>query len=472
MVVGLLGLLLALASPALLAGPAGAEPAVTSARIGHYGAATRLVLDLSARVDFRIFTLQRPDRVVIDMEPVRWRMAERTLAIGRGLVAQLRYGQYLPEVSRIVIDLEAPVAVVQATVVPERNGASHRLVLDLKPTTRQAFAASAGAPPGLPAFAATPPAAEPPRQAAAPAAAPEPPRQAAAAPAESAQPERAPAAQPERAAEPERAPADPAATASARATPRAEINGVRRAEVAALRPPLPRSRPALAGRKVIVVDPGHGGRDPGAMAAGMREKDIALSMGRQLRDALQATGRYRVVMTRETDRYISLRKRVGVARTAGADLFLSVHADRLADPKVRGAAVYTLSDTASDAEAAELAQRENKADIVAGVDFSEGYDEEVAQILISLIQQRTMNCSATFATLLVPELNSVTALLRRSHRFAGFRVLKAPDIPSVLIEFGFLSNTRDQAMLRSPAKRAALIQAVVMAVDSYFSEPC
>ena len=238
--------------------------------------------------------------------------------------------------------------------------------------------------------------------------------------------------------------------------------------------PLPQFKPAPRPlRHLIAIDAGHGGRDPGAIATnGLTEKTLALTFSRELRQLLVESGRYRVVMTRESDRKVGLHRRVVIARNAGADLFLSIHLDRLEDREVRGASVYTLSDEASDVETAELAARENKADVVADIDLTEGYDEEVAKVLISLVQQNTMNCSATLAATLLPELDRVAPLINRPHRFGDFRVLKAPDIPSVLIELGFLSNDQDARRLTSKSHRRELAGAILRALDTYFREPC
>ena len=402
-----------------------AQPSVTGVRVGQYGDMTRLVLDLTEATDFGLFTLARPNRVVIDLPPIGWALESRSLTIDRAAVAQLRFGQYRPDLARIVIDLNAPVTVRHAQVTPPRAGgaAPHRLVLDLRPVPQAAFLAKAGAPVE-------------------------------------------PAWIWQRAVRPVSKPTPREA--------RALVNGVTRA--AFLRPaPLPRRKPGAAPRspRVIALDPGHGGRDPGAMSsADVAEKHLALTFGRELRAVLEASGRYRVVMTRNSDRYVGLRRRVAIARDAGADLFLSLHVDRLDDRAVGGASVYTLSDKASDAEAAELAARENKAGIVADVDFSEGYDPDVTRILISLVQQNTMNCSAVFVNLLLPELGRTTALIGRSHRFAGFRVLKAPDMPSVLIELGFLSNARDADRLSRKSHRVRLAGAILTALDKYFPERC
>ena len=238
--------------------------------------------------------------------------------------------------------------------------------------------------------------------------------------------------------------------------------------------PLPQFKPAPRPlHHLIAIDAGHGGRDPGAIATnGLTEKTLALTFSRELRELLVESGRYRVVMTRESDRKVGLHRRVVIARNAGADLFLSIHLDRLEDREVRGASVYTLSDEASDVETAELAARENKADVVADIDLTEGYDEEVAKVLISLVQQNTMNCSATLAATLLPELDRVAPLIKRPHRFGDFRVLKAPDIPSVLIELGFLSNDQDARRLTSKSHRHELAGAILRALDTYFREPC
>jgi N-acetylmuramoyl-L-alanine amidase len=235
--------------------------------------------------------------------------------------------------------------------------------------------------------------------------------------------------------------------------------------------PPPRPKPEGAQRKrVVVLEPGPGGIDPGALARGrsVREKDITLAMARQLRDELIRRGRYHVVLTRDRDIFIRLRERIGMARAAGADVFISLHADFIRNRKVRGASVYTLSERASDREAADLAAKENKSDVIAGVDLT-GETAEVTNILIDLAQRETMNHSAAFARILVREMSRNTKFLRKSHRFAGFAVLKAPDVPSVLVEMGYLSNSRDVSQLTSRSYRAGLAAAIADGVDGYFA---
>lgn len=233
--------------------------------------------------------------------------------------------------------------------------------------------------------------------------------------------------------------------------------------------PAPRPKPQNRNeKKLVMIDPGHGGVDPGAMSrSGVWEKHIVLSFAQELRSQLLATGKFRVEMTRDGDVFIRLRDRIAASRKAGADLFISVHADSIGNRKVRGTSVYTLSENASDKEAATLATKENKSDVIAGVDLNDQSDE-VVNILIDLAQRETMNESAVFAKVLVDKLAEHRRMLRNTHRFAGFAVLKAPDVPSVLVELGYLSNREDERMLRSPGQRGQMARSIVDAIGEYF----
>ena len=223
------------------------------------------------------------------------------------------------------------------------------------------------------------------------------------------------------------------------------------------------------GKRVVAIDPGHGGVDPGAIGtSGAYEKDITLAMARQLKQVLERSGKYHVLVTRERDIFVRLRERFAIARREGAELFISLHADAIKNRKLRGLSVYSLSETASDAEAEALAQKENKADLIGGIDLS-SESPEVTNILINLAQRETMNDSARFAAMLLKELDPVTPLLRRSHRFAGFAVLKAPDVPSVLVELGFLSNATDEAQLRNARHRDKLARGIASGIDAFFA---
>lgn len=220
-------------------------------------------------------------------------------------------------------------------------------------------------------------------------------------------------------------------------------------------------------KPIIIIDPGHGGIDPGTIAAdGTQEKDVVLEYARALQNKLLKSGKYDVVLTRDDDRFIMLRKRIEIARKESGNLFISLHADSAPDD-VRGLSVYTLSDKASDEEAEALAARENKADVLAGIDLSDER-KDVADILISLAQRETNNRAATLADFLVASLQGKVRLLPKSHRFAGFAVLKAPDIPSVLIELGFLSHKGDQKLIKTPSYREKVINGIAAGVDAYF----
>jgi N-acetylmuramoyl-L-alanine amidase len=245
------------------------------------------------------------------------------------------------------------------------------------------------------------------------------------------------------------------------------------ARAADIPPPLPARKPTPPrdGRHIVAIDAGHGGVDPGTIGiSGTREKDITLAMAREVRRQLLAShSNYRVVMTRDSDMFIQLRERIAIAQRAGAELFVSLHADSIADHTVRGGSVYTLSETASDSEAAALAAKENKADLIAGLDLSD-QSQAVARILIDLRQRLTKNASVVLARDVIDELRPATRLLPRTHRFAGFAVLKAPDIPSVLIELGYLSNATDERLLRQKRHRRQVATALVRAINAFFAQ--
>jgi len=232
-------------------------------------------------------------------------------------------------------------------------------------------------------------------------------------------------------------------------------------------PPAP-AKPHGDSRQLVVIDPGHGGIDPGAVVAAVEEKAVVLAFGLGLKEQLEASGRYRVMMTRDEDRFVPLGERVRIARTAGADLFISIHADSLTRAQdVRGATVYTGSERATDAESARLAAKENQADAVAGLDVAEEV-QDVAGILMDLAKRETRTFSSLFARNLVAKLGGSVKMHKVPLRSAGFRVLTAPDVPSVLIELGYMSSPKDAELLNSAEWRAQAVAAVRTAVDSYF----
>ena len=222
-------------------------------------------------------------------------------------------------------------------------------------------------------------------------------------------------------------------------------------------------------RPLVVLDAGHGGIDTGTVAgSGVKEKDVVLSFAFELKRRLEATGKVDVHMTREEDRFISLRDRVKIGREQAADLFVSIHADSVKQDFVRGATVYTLAERATDQDAAALAEKENASDVIAGLDQSGSTADEVAGILVDLTRRETMNFASAFANGLVSELSSTTRMIRNPHRSAGFMVLRAPDVPSVLLEIGYLSNEQDEKLLTSNEWRDRVTEAVTGAILRFF----
>jgi N-acetylmuramoyl-L-alanine amidase len=377
---------------------AAASPTVLDIRVGLHGATTRLVFDLSQKVEFSVFTLSDPYRVVIDLPEVGWRLPQKALPNATGVLKRLRYGLFKPGNSRVVLDVSAPVAVNKAYFLGRNGAAASRIVIDMVKTSRKAVID-----------------------------------------------------------------ARRKLTALSPPQPEAKAAGV----IFRVQRPKPARR---AGKRIIVLDPGHGGIDPGAIGvSGVFEKDITLAFARVLRGKLEASGRYKVKLTRKRDIFLALRDRVRSARDVGAELFLSIHANTVRDRRVSGVSVFTLSERASDKEAALLAERENKADVIAGIDLSKE-TSEVSNILIDLAQREAMNQSARLAGHLVKALSRTSKLLPNTHRFAGFAVLKAPDVPAVLLELGFLSNRDEERKLKSKKHQERMATAMTRAIDTYFAK--
>ena len=368
-------------------------PLATGARVAGDQKQTRLVVDISHKVDIRAFTLANPYRVIIDMPQVTFQFPARTGERGRGLVKAFRYGLVMPGGSRIVIDTTGPVRVERAYVLDPVDDLPGRLVLDLTAVDRETFLRAAAIDNRLP-----------------------------------------------------------------RDAPRRTDRDAPTATDGDPRP-------------VIVLDPGHGGIDSGTRAAsGELEKTIVLEFGLMLRDKLEQTGKYRVVMTRTDDRFVELGERVRLARQRDAQLFISIHCDALRrrEGNAEGATVYTLSEHASDAEAARLADAENKADVIAGVDLSHE-PNDIADILIDLAQRETKNYATQFAHVLVGELKATARLHKHPLKAAGFRVLTAPDVPSVLLELGYVSSSDDIKALTSNDWRSQVSEKIVQAIDAFFT---
>lgn len=443
---GLLGILSVLSF-----GAHAADAVITDVRVGKQGLSTRIVIDVDRPINAQVFALAGPARLVIDLPEVGWRLPARPLPSKIGVLARLRYGLFKPGNSRIVIDLNQPSMVHQALALPAAANKPNRLVIDLARTSGTRFLQAVAADPiMIQSSAGQVRSAEVPRPPSANSVA-------------STTRQQAPVTKPEK----------PTVTEIARptkVTPKADVPGKSTQKLASLKVPKKPVTRVASRKRIIVIDPGHGGVDPGAIGvSGIYEKHITLAAARDLKEHLERTGRFKVYLTRDRDLFIRLRGRIEIARERNADLFISVHADTIRNKKVRGLSVYTLSEKASDKEAAELAERENKSDLIAGIDLSHE-SEEVTNILIDLAQRETMNQSARLASLLVGELKNRVKVLRNPHRFAGFAVLKAPDVPSVLIELGFLSNRDDERALRSKSHRRKVAQSIAGAVDAYFSK--
>ncbi len=396
------------------AGQANPSLSVNAVRIGVHPEGTRLVVDLSARTDFRSFLLQNPSRLVIDLPSFSWNTTLSKPPAG-SMVGNIRNGLLQPGISRIVVDLESAATLKSAFMLPAGPSVPDRLVIDLAKApsgydfSKERMFGSLNSQSPAPAAQTTASTGLPPP------------------------------------------PAKPT-TQKEEDTP----------------PPVSQN----PGKKpMIILDAGHGGQDPGALGpGGKREKDVTLAAAKEVKRQLEATGRYRVQLTRSSDVFIKLQDRVAISRKKGGDLFISLHADSVDKPNVRGASIYTLSNKASDAQTAKLAARENRADLIAGVDLSHE-DKQVANILIDLAMRDTMNQSKYFANTIVKQAGSNgLRMLEKPHRFAGFAVLKAPDIPSVLIEMGFMSNPSEVAALSSDEYRRKIAKTIVGGVDLYFAK--
>lgn len=386
---------------------ASTAPIASGVRIAGDGQRTRFILDLDRKIDVRAFALADPYRVILDVPQVNFQLPPGSGQAGRGLIRAFRYGLVMPGGSRIVFDLAGPARIENASVLDAANGQPPRLVVELSAIDQASFMQSLKTD-GLKAE--------------------------------------------------DKAPLRPAlGDTGATGTVVADAVG-----------------PATGGeatdsRPVIVLDPGHGGIDNGTVArSGEAEKALVLDFAMALREQIEKAGKFRVVMTRSDDTFIPLAERVHIARSQKAALFVSIHADALprAEGNAEGATIYTLSDRASDAEAGRLAEAENRADAIGGVNLTDE-PTDVADILIDLAQRETKTFSNQFARLLADELKGATRLHKHPLKSAGFRVLKAPDVPSVLIELGYVSDKGDLSHLVSETWRARTANSVSRAVAMF-----
>lgn len=384
-------------------------PIASGVRVAGDDKQTRFILDLDRKIDVRAFALSNPYRVVLDIPQVTFNLPTGVGSSGRGLIRAFRYGLVMPGGSRVVFDLTGPAKIEKTYAMEAANGQPARLVLELSAVEPSEFKASSASSIGGGDLKQLRPAIL---------------------------------------ADAEENPALPDTTGTTKAVTPTD------------------SRP------VIVIDPGHGGIDNGTQApSGEAEKSLVLDFALALRDRIEKSGKYRVVMTRSDDTFIPLGDRVKIARNNMAALFVSIHADALPKKEgdAQGATIYTLSDKASDAEAEKLAEAENKADAIAGVNLTEE-PAEVADILIDLTQRETRTFSNRFARMLANEMKSVARMHKHPLKSAGFRVLKAHDVPSVLVELGYVSNRDDLQHLVSESWRSRTVGSVAQAVDAFLGK--
>lgn len=386
---------------------------INDIRFGLHPDKTRMVVELDRPVEFKAFVMEGPYRLVLDLPTFRWDV-NRVSSPKGSPVKEIRHGSQNASVSRLVIDTKNPVAIRSAFVLPAAAGKPDRLVIDIENVSPATFAQKKDRTFGR--------------------------------------------------LQTDLTDNEPVRTASMATKPPYKPEPTSRL--------VPRHKPPYADVKpIVVIDPGHGGADPGAVGHNhRREKDITLATAKELKSQLEKTGLYEVHLTRSDDRYIKLHKRVEFAREREADLFISIHADSIDKPSVRGASIYTLSNKASDAQTARLAARENQADLIAGVDLSHE-DKEVADILIDLAMRDTMNQSKFLANTLADTMGARgMRLLTKPHRYAGFAVLKAPDVPSVLVEVGFMSNDSEASLLSTPDYRSKVAASLLDGINLYFSK--
>ena len=420
LILGLLGGALGMVSGPAAAQQASASNAITGLRLGqvdvHGQSGLRIVVEMNARPQTRLLLLDSPWRLAIDSPSTDWE--SRLLPAGdlaRAPASGYRFGHPTPDIGRLVIELDTPAAPVRAFILqPAEDGSvGYRFVVDLidgGPTrfavARQALAKSRFQPEERPATLAT---ISPLASVALPASRPD----------------------------------------------RALQSGPKAA---------PDQRPKTF---IVAIDAGHGGKDPGALGKrGTREKDITLKAAKLLAEELRKSAHITPILIRDSDRFYKLRTRIKRARDKQADIFVSLHADSAPNTKARGISVFSLSDTASDKEAAYLAKRENKADLIGGPDL-DGEDPVAANALLRMFQRESMNESAKLATVILSNIKDLPGGDKRGHRFAGFAVLKSPDIPSILVEMGFLSNRQDEKNLRDDSYLRGLSKRLARAISRY-----
>ncbi len=439
-------------SALMLSSAHAAENSILGLRLGVIGVESdaaqseqtlRVVIETHTPVTPRVTLLHDPYRLVVDMPATHWQVEN---VPPRGILAKpparaYRFGKPTPDMGRVVIELDAPAIPVRRFSLPPENG-GYRLVLDLVDRGATAFSVAAKV----------------------------------------LSREQMPVSRPLANASPA-LPAEPLSAtvdASNGVSSNGAANTTPMPKPAAVPKPADAASPATAStvttplakpRKwVVFIDAGHGGKDPGAIGhSKTQEKHITLAAALELARQLRATGVVEPALSRDDDRYLRLRERIQLARSREADVFISLHADAAPSEKAYGLSIFTLSDTASDKEAALLAKKENQADLIGGPDLAVE-DPQAADELLRMFQRESMNQSTYLASAILNQIGDLPGGTKRGHRFAGFAVLKAPDIPSVLVEMGFVTNRRDESNLKKETYRRKVVERLARAIIAYLEE--
>lgn len=401
-------------------------PTVLDTRLGVHDDKIRFVVELDQSVPYALFTIPNPNRLVLDLPELQWTKIPATQTMIKGAVIGFRTGLFRSGVTRVVLDLKPNWKISRHFKLASQaaNGnisaKNNRIVIDLVKASKSLQSHQAEAQKNN-----------------------------------------------KGQTKANKALVNKPLAKQTSADWQSYIARITREANAT--PKIPEAKINNDTRKIVALDPGHGGVDPGAIGiTGTYEKTVTLAMAKIAKKHLESTGRYRVILTRARDIYVPLRQRYAKAETQNADIFISIHADSHSKKHLRGATVYTLSNTASDKEADRLATKENKSDIIAGQDLS-GFDSNLSAILIDMAQGNTNKTSWQFAENLVSSLKKQVAMRKNPHRYAGFAVLKSPNMPSILLEMGYLSNRQDEAILKRDNFRKKISLALLEALDSHFA---
>lgn len=397
---------------------------IKNIRVAKSGQVTRVVFDTDGIPQYKIFTLNNPSRIVIDFNNSKLAIKVNQSLFNASFVEKLRYAKRDNNKLRVVLDLNQRI-VPKSFILPPHDGANHRLVIDLKDAEVKTMVAKAAI---------------------------------------KSSPKKSISTAIKK---------KPVTTVAKKTAPKKDIIAKVTAPKVAkkpsnkVKPKVVKSKPAKLREIVIAIDPGHGGKDPGATGyAGTREKNVVLQISKRLVRLINAEHGMRAILTRDSDRFLTLRTRIKKARKTKADVFISIHADAVDDRRVRGSSVYVLSKNGASSEAAKiLAQRQNQSDVIGGVSL-EGKDKVLQKVIVDLSQTATIDASMDLANSVLKELGALGKTRKRIEH-AGFVVLKLPDIPSILVETAFISNASEEKKLRSAEHQQKFATSIFRGVKTY-----